>query len=137
MEKFPNTKTWLRGDKTWQTNKWGYEVKFGDGSGVIEDQSDTSRAGIKACTLKKVVIRSTDGAASPALVTDTLTVTLYIHDYNAEEGTAVNTFSLSSASSYLNGSLNHAIAADKWITVAVSGASASKCLVVSLEFEAA
>lgn len=137
MPKFPNTKTWLRGDKSWQTNKWGYEVKFGDGSGVISNQSDTSRAGIKACTLTKVVIRSTDGAASPALVADTLTVTLYIHDYNAEEGTAVDTFSLSSASSYLEGSLSHSIAADKWITLAVSGASASKCLVVSLEFEAA
>jgi len=136
MPKFPNTKAWLRGDKTWQTNKWGYEVKFGDGSAVITAQSDHTRAGIKACKITKVYIRSTDGASPPALLSGSATVKLYLHDLNAEIGTAVETITLSSVSNYTSGDLSHAVAAGKWVTVDVSGITNYKCLVVSLEFEA-
>lgn len=117
-------------------NKWGYEVKFGNGSAVVVDQSDTSRAGIKACKITKIFIRCTDGAAPPTLVTDTFDVTLYVHDYNTEEGTAVDTFSLTAASSFYEGSLNIAVAADKWITISISGVDTAKLVIVSLEFEA-
>jgi len=136
MPKFPNSKAWLRGDKTWQLNTWGYEVKFGDGSAVITAQSDHTRAGIKACKITKVYIRSTDGASPPALLSGSATVKLYLHDLNAEIGTAVETITLSSVSNYTSGDLSHAVAAGKWVTVEVSGITNYKCLVVSLEFEA-
>ncbi len=136
MPKFPNTKTWLRGDKSWQKNSWGIDFKFGDGSAVISAQSDHTRAGQKACKITKVYIRSTDGASPPGLLSGSATVKLYIHDINSEEGTAVETITLSSVSNYTSDTLSHAIAAGKWVTVAVSGITSYKCLVVSLEFEA-
>jgi len=137
MPKFPGTKTWLRGDKTWQTNSWGVDFEFGDGSAVISAQSKHTRAGQKACKIVKVYIRSTDGASPPTLLSGSATVKLYIHDLNAEEGTAVETISLSSVSNYTSSALSHAVAAGKWVTVVVSGITNFKCLVVSLEFEAA
>lgn len=136
MMQFPDTKTWLCGNKTWQTNSWGFEFKFGDGSAVISAQSDHTRAGVKACKITKVYIRSTDGASPPGLLSGSATVKLYIHDINAEEGTAVETITLSSVSNYTTDTLSHAVAAGKWITVEVSGITNYKCLVVSLEFEA-
>jgi len=136
MPKFPNSITWLRGDKTWQKNSWGVDFEFGDGSAVISAQSKHTRAGQKACKIVKVYIRSTDGASPPALLSGSATVKLYIHDLNAEEGTVVETISLSSVSNYTSSTLSHAVAAGKWVTVEVSGITNFKCLVVSLEFEA-
>lgn len=136
MAKFPNTKTWLRGDKSWQSNTWGIDFKFGDGSVVISAQSDNTRAGVKACKITKVYIRSIDGASPPALLSGSATVKIYIHDLNSEEGAAVETITLSSVSNYTSDTLSHAVAAGKWVTVEVSGITNYKCLVVSLEFEA-
>ena len=136
MPKFPNTKTWLRGDKSWQKNSWGVDFEFGDGSAVISAQSKHTRAGQKSCKIVKAYMRSTDGASPPALLSGSATVKLYIHDLNAEEGTAVETITLSSVSNYTSDALSHAVAAGKWITVEVSGITNFKCLVVSLEFEA-
>ena len=136
MPAFPNTITWLRGDKTWQKNSWGVDFEFGDGSAVISAQSKHTRAGQKACKIVKAYVRSTDGASAPSLLSGSATVKLYIHDINAEEGTAVETITLSSVSNYTSGDLSRAVAAGKWVTVEVSGITNFKCLVVSLEFEA-
>ena len=136
MPKFPNTITWLRGDKTWQKNSWGVDFEFGDGSAVMSAQSKHTRAGQKACKIVKAYARSTDGSSPPALLSGSATVKLYIHDINAEEGTAVETITLSSVSNYTSDTLSHAVAAGKWVTVEVSGITNYKCLVVSLEFEA-
>jgi len=136
MPKFPNSITWLRGDKTWQKNSWGVDFEFGDGSAVILAQSKHTRAGQKACKIVKAYVRSTDGASPPALLSGSATIKLYIHDLNAEEGTAVETITLSSVSNYTSSTLSHAVAAGKWVTVEVSGITNYKCLVVSLEFEA-
>lgn len=135
MPKFPNAgKQALIGDKTWRTITWGVDFKFGDGSAVLAAQSDTSRCGVNACKITKAYIRSIDTAA--ALKTGSVTCSIYIHDYNADKGSAADTFSLSSASSFEETGLNIAVAAGKWVSVVLSGISTVTQIVLSLEFEA-
>lgn len=132
--KLPNTKQAFLGDKTWRTITWGVDFEFGDGSAVLVAQAKTSRCGVNACKITKAYIRSIDTAG--ALKTGSVTCSIHIHDYNAVIGSAVDTFALSSASSFAETGLSIAVAAGKYVTVVLSGISTVTQIVLSLEFEA-
>ena len=135
MQKFPNAgKQTLLGDNTWRTITWGVDFEFGDGSAVLVAQAKTSRCGVNACKITKAYIRSIDTAG--ALKTGSVTCSIHIHDYNAVIGSAVDTFALSSASSFAETGLSIAVAAGKYVTVVLSGISTVTQIVLSLEFEA-
>lgn len=121
-------------NNAWATKTWGVDFEFGDGSAVLVAQAKTSRCGVMACKITKASIRSIDTAG--ALKTGSITATIYVHDYNAAIGSSVDSFALASASSYSETGLSHAVAADKYVTVVLSGISTVTQIVLSLEFEA-
>jgi len=134
MPKLPNTKQAFLGDKSWRTITWGVDFEFGDGSAVLTDQAKTSRCGVNACKITKAYIRSIDTAG--ALKTGSVTCSVHVHNYNAAIGSAVDTFSLAAASTYSETGLSIAVAADKYVTVVLTGISTVTQIVLSLEFEA-
>ncbi len=112
----------------------GADFAFGDGSTVLTAQACTARIP-SASTIKKAYIRSLDTAG--ALKSGSITCTIYIHDYNAVIGSAVDSFALSSTSSFGQTGLSIAVAAGKYITCVISGITTVTQIVLSLEMEAA
>ena len=137
MPKFPGTKQRLLGDKSWATGTFGVNFPFGNGSAVLEAEASTKRIPI-ASKITKAYVRSLD--ANGALKSGSITVTIYVHDYNGAIGTAVDSFVLSSASSYAETGLNSGngwtVAAGKYITAIISGITTCEQITLDLELEA-
>jgi hypothetical protein len=113
--------------------EFGVDFSFGDGSAVLEASAATHRMPL-ASAIKKAYIRSLD--TDGGLKSGSITVTIYVHDYNAAIGSAVDSYALSSASSYAETGLNIAVAAGKFITAITSGITTCEQIVLSLELEA-
>lgn len=137
MQKYPNTKQRLIGDGSWVTPVFGVHFPFGNGSAVLGAEASTKRVPI-ASKITKAYIRSLD--ADGALKSGSITVTIYIHDYNGAIGSAVDSFVLSSASSYAETGLNSGngwtVAAGKYITAIISGITTCEQVALDLELEA-
>ena len=137
MQKYPNTKQRLLGDGSWATPVFGVHFPFGNGSAVLEAEASTLRIPI-ASKITKAYIRSLD--ADGALKSGSITVKIYVHDYNGAIGSAVDSFVLSSASSYAETGLNSGkgwpVAAGKYITAIISGITTCEQVVLDLELEA-
>jgi hypothetical protein len=112
----------------------GVDFAFGDGSDVLTAQACSVRIP-SASTIIKSYIRSLD--TDGALKVGSITCTIYVHDYNAAIGSAVDSFTLSSASSRAETGLSISVAAGKYITCILSGISTVEQIVLSLEMEAA
>ncbi len=139
MMKFPNTAQRLTGDGTWDTPIFGVSFPFGNGSAELTAEASTKRIPI-ASKITKAYIRSLD--TDGALKSGSITIKVYIHDYNGTIGTAVDTFSLSSASSYEETTatggthLPITVAAGKYITAITSGITTCEQVTLDLELEA-
>jgi len=137
MQKYPNTKQRLLGDASWATPIFGVNFPFGNGVAVLIGEASTKRIPV-ACKITKAYIRSLD--TDGALKSGSITITIYIHDYNAAIGTAVDSFILSSASSYAETGLNSGngwtVAAGKYITAIISGIKTCEQITLDLELEA-
>ena len=133
MAKYPNTKQRLLGDASWATPTFGVNFPFGNGSAVLTAEASTKRIPI-ASKITKAYIRSLD--TDGALKTGSITITVYIHDYNAAIGSSVDSFALSSTSSLEETGLNITVAAGKYITAITSGITTCEQVVLDLELEA-
>jgi len=137
MPKFPGTKQRLLGDKSWATGTFGVKFPFGNGSAVLEAEASTKRIPI-ASKITKAYVRSLD--ADGALKSGSITIKIYVHDYNGSIGSEVDSFVLSSASSYAETGLNSGngwtVAAGKYITAIISGITTCEQVTLDLELEA-
>ena len=106
------------GTGAWLTRVFGADFKFGDGSAVVVAQACGARIP-GASKITKAYIRSI--STSGALLSGSITITIYVHDYNAAPGSAVDSFALSAASSFAETGLNIAVDAGKWATIIISG----------------
>lgn len=130
MSKFPNTKQALLGDNSWAARVFAVGYNFGSGAAVLTtDQKLTVRLPL-ACKITAGYIREV------GRISGSITCTLYIHDIDADVGSAVDTFSISAASSGSKTGLSHAVAAGKYVTIVTSGISTVKQIDLSLTFEA-
>ncbi len=111
------------------TKTWAVAYPFGDGSVVIQAGEIGYYLPI-ACRIVAVEIRE------QSLIATTATVTVHVHDRGAAIGAEVDSFAMSGVTNYQEGSLNHAVAAGKWVTVKVAGPSGAKQLEICLKFEA-
>ena len=133
MQKYPGTKQRLKGDGGWADPYFTAPFQFGDGQSVILAQAKTKQIPI-ASRIIAARIRSIDNAA--ALKSGSITCTVYVHDYNAGIGTAVDSFALSSASSYSETGLNISVGVDQFISVVVSGITDVTNVSLNLKLEA-
>ena len=136
MMKYPNTQQRLKGTGAWADPIFGVNFPFGNGAAVLTAEAQGKRIPV-ACKITKAYLRSTKGVDGD-LLSGSITVTIYIHDYNvdADSVAASDTFSLSSASSYAETGLSIAVAAGKYITAIISGIATCKCVTLDLELEA-
>ena len=136
MQKYPNTQQRLKGTGGWADPIFGVNFPFGNGAAVLTAEAQGKRIPV-ACKITKAYLRSTKGVDGD-LLSGSITVTIYIHDYNvdADSVAASDTFSLSSASSYAETGLSIAVAAGKYITAIISGIATCKCVTLDLELEA-
>jgi len=134
MQKYPNTKQRLLGDGTWATPVFEAKFPFGDGSAVLAVQSSTIEFPA-ACKITRARIRSQDANAD--LLSGSVTATFYVHDYNVDADSVASSGSIVLSSASTNSEVEDiAIAADKMVTVRLSGISLCKQLIVSLKMEA-
>ena len=133
MSKLPGTKQRLKGDGGWADPYFTAPFQFGDGQSVILAQAKTKQIPM-ASKIIAAKIRSIDNAA--ALKSGSITCTVYIHDYNTGIGTAIDSFALSSASSYSETGLNISIGSDQFISVVVSGITDVTNVSLNLKLEA-
>jgi len=133
MPKFPGTKQRLLGDKSWATGTFGISFMFGDGSSVLSGEAKWARVPI-ASKIVKAYIRSAD--TDGVLKSGSITIAIYIHDYNGAIGSASDSFALSSASSLEETGLNISVAAGKYITAIISGVTTCEQVSLDLELEA-
>jgi len=137
MPKFPGTKQRLLGDKSWATGTFGVNFPFGNGSAVLEAEASAKRIPI-ASKITKAYVRSLDAAG--ALKTGSITIKIYVHDYNGSIGSEVDSFVLSNASSYAETGLNSGngwtVAAGKYITAITSSITTCEQVTLDLELEA-
>lgn len=118
---------------SWVTRTFNVDFVFGDGSSILLEQACPCRIPI-ASTIKKAYIRSLD--TDGTLKSGSVTCTIYIHDYNAAIGFSVDSYVLSSASSYAETGLSISVTAGKYITCILSGIATVEQIVLSLELEA-
>lgn len=117
-------------DPAWETATWEVAYPFGDGSAVLVAQELGLKMPAYASKITAVGIRE------QGLISSTVDIDLYVHDIDAVKGSSVDAFDMSSVTHLEEGSLNHAVAANKWVTIALSGTiSGCKQLIVSLTFE--
>lgn len=118
---------------TWAKSEPGISFIFGDGATVVEGQQCGAVIPF-ACKITSVKIDSRE--ADGTLLSGSATLKIYIHDYDAAIGSEVDSFSLSTASSYTEGSLTHVVAAGKKITCIISSITTCKQVTCSLVLEA-
>jgi hypothetical protein len=117
-------------DPAWTTPTWEAAYPFGDGTAVLLAQELGFKMPNVASKIIAVSIRE------QALISSVVDIDLYIHDIDAAKGSSVDAFDMSSVTHLEEESLNHAVAANKWVTIALSGTiSGCKQLTVSLTFE--
>jgi len=137
MQKYPNTKQRLLGDASWATPIFGVNFPFGNGSAVLTAEASTKRIPI-ASKITKAYIRSLD--TDGALKSGSITIKIYVHDYNGSIGSEVDSFVLSNASSYAETGLNSGngwtVAAGKYITAITSSITTCEQVTLDLELEA-
>lgn len=133
MSKFPGGAARLSGDGSWDTPYFGVAFMFGDGVSVMEADAQALEIPI-ASKIVEARIRSYD--SSGALLSGSVTCTLYRHAYNAVIGSAVDSFALSSANSFSETGLAITVTAKQWLTVVLSGISKCKRIELMLKFEA-
>jgi len=126
---------YIQGSSTpvWTTRTFDVAFPFGDGINVIYSSAQTLRIPIDA-NIVAARIRSFDSAGT--LLAGAATCTLYRHLYNGTLGSAVDTYVLSSASTYQETGLSIAVTAGYWITIVVSSITTCKQIVCSLTLEA-
>lgn len=133
MQIYPNTQQRLKGTGGWADPIFGVNFPFGNGSAVLTAEASTKRIPI-ASKITKAYIRSLD--TDGALKTGSITITVYVHDYNAAIGTLVDTFALSSESSFAETGLNITVATGKYITAITSDITTCEQVTLDLEMEA-
>jgi len=133
MQKYPGTQQRLKGTGSWADPVFGANFSFGNGLSVLTAEAKTVRIPI-ASKITKAYIRSLD--TDGALKSGSITITIYVHDYNAAIGSSVDSFALASASSFAETGLNLAVAAGKYITAIISGITTCEQVVLDLELEA-
>jgi len=123
----------VSGLPAWIVGKFGVSFMFGDGSAVLTAQAKWARVPI-ASKITKAYIRS--GDTDGGLKSGSITIAIYIHDYNGAIGSASDSFALSSASSLEETGLNISVAAGKYITAIISGITTCEQVTLDLELEA-
>lgn len=119
-------------DPAWSTAAFEVPFPFGDGSGVLVAGNCYCPIPI-ACKITKAEIRSVD--ATGALLSGSVTCTLYKHARDAAPGSTVDTFALASATNMVETGLNIAVAAGDYLTVVTSGITSVKQIVLTLTME--
>jgi len=126
----------VSGLPAWVVGKFGLHFPFGNGSDVLTDEASTLRVPI-ASKITKAYIRSLD--TDGGLKSGSITIKIYIHDYNGAIGTLIDKFTLSSASSNAYTSLNSGngwtVTAGKFVTAVISGITTCEQVVLDLELE--
>ena len=117
----------------WTTRTFEVSFPFGDGINTIYSSAQTVRIPIGA-NIVAARIRSLDSTG--ALLSGSITCSLYKHLYNGSIGSVVDTFALSSASSYQESGLSIAVTAGYWLTVVVSSITTCKQIVCTFTLEA-
>lgn len=120
-------------DPAWTTPVFDAPFVFGDGTVVLAADSCAYRIPI-ACKVAAVRIRSYNSAG--ALLSGSITCSLYIHDIDAGIGTVVDTFAIASDTDMTETGLSIAVAAGKWITIVISGITSCKKITCTLQLEA-
>lgn len=127
----------VSGLPAWIVGKFGVSFPFGNGSAVLTAEAKTIRIPI-ASKITKAYIRSLD--TDGGLKSGSITITIYVHDYNGDIGSVVDSFALSGASSFeetgLNSGNGWTVAAGKYITAIISGITTCEQVVLDLELEA-
>ena len=123
----------VSGLPAWITGKFGISFMFGDGSSVLSAQAKWVRVPI-ASKITKAYIRSAD--TDGVLKQGSITIAIYIHDYNGSIGSSSDSFSLSTASYSSETGLAITVAAGKYITAIISGITTCEQVSLDLELEA-
>lgn len=117
-------------NKQYADNTFEAAFIFGDGTAVLTAQE----LGAKMPNLGLKII--TVSIREQTLISSTAVIDLYIHDIDAVKGSSVDQFSLSNVTYLEESSLNHAVAANKWVTIGLSGTiTGCKQLTVNLTLE--
>jgi hypothetical protein len=117
-------------DPAWATRTFKVAYAFGNGSDVIEADQEYGISLPVACKVVAVTIREITQTSG------TVTCSLYRHALADARGSAIDTFTMSSAKYFSEGSLNLAYSKDQWATIVVSGITSAKKIVCMVEFEA-
>jgi hypothetical protein len=117
-------------DPVWTTRTFKAAYAFGNGSDVIEEDQEYGVSLPFASKVVAVTIREI------TQTTGTVTCSLYRHALSDTKGSPIDTFTMSSAKYFSEGSLNWAFTKDQWATIVVSGITAAKKIVCMVEFEA-
>ena len=129
----------VSGLPAWVVGNFGVHFKFGNGSAVLTAEADWKRIP-KNSKITKAYIRS--GDTDGGLKNGSITISIYIHDYNGAIGTAVDSFALSGGSSLEETTstpgtaLPITVAAGKYITAIISGITTCEQVTLDLELEA-
>ena len=118
---------------TWTTRTFDVAFPFGDGINVMYAGSQSIRIPIGA-TIVAARIRSFDSTG--ALVSGSVTCSLYRHAINGTIGSAIDSFVVSSTNYYQETGLSLAVTAGYWLTVITSSITSCKQIVLSLTLEA-
>jgi hypothetical protein len=108
---------------------FGVDYSFGDGSTVLVAGVCEFRIPI-ACKIVAARIQEV------AVITSSITCTLYKHALGAAKGSALDSYALASADHYEETGLNIAVSAGDLVRIETSGITAAKQILCSLQFEA-
>lgn len=119
-------------DPAWTTRPFNVAFSFGDGISVMLAGSCSFPIPI-ASKIITAEIRSYDSTG--ALLSGSVTCTLYKHARDAAIGSTVDTFAISSANNMQETGLNIAVAAGNYLTIVTSGITTCKQIVCTLTLE--
>jgi len=117
-------------DPVWTTRSFKVAYAFGDGFEVLEADQEYGVSLPVACKVVAVTIREI------TQTTGTVTCSLYRHALADARGNAIDTFTITNAKYFSEGSLSWAFTKDQWATIVISGITSAKKIVCMVEFEA-
>jgi len=118
----------------WTTRKFSINYSFGDGANPISNSNTLTVQVPIASKIVAMTARSYD-SANTLVTVSSASLELYIHDGNADRGTAVQTFTMSSTNYISQSSLSYTVATDKYVSITL-GSTDAKAISLNLTLEA-
>jgi len=117
-------------DPAWSTGTFDVAFPFGDGLAAMTENQEWGFRMPVACKVVAARIREITQTSG------SVTCSLYRHALNADKGSAIDSFALSSSTYYEETGLALTFSAGQWATVAITGITSAKKIVCTLTFEA-